>query len=88
MNASISLIKIDDVLGKVRGVNRVVNAIADLVMPVATVRANCTGCTSTECGWACIDGIGYKLFREYNISGQCCCYDCWRQCSQATSITC
>jgi hypothetical protein len=79
--------KIDAFISNIAGVNRLVNAVADLVLPTTVARASCSGCSSTHCGWACIDGVGYELFRDYNTS-QCCCYDCWRYCSQATPIGC
>lgn len=78
---------LNDFVAQIGPLNRVITVLSDLLLPVSVARAACSGCSSEYCGAACINGMGYRLYRHYN-TGQCSVYDCWRYCSTQTNITC
>jgi hypothetical protein len=81
----------DRLVTRMRPVNLLVNAVADLILPLSTAKAGCSGC-GEHCSYMCdpSTGIVYKLFRKYYIEPTCeysCCgtANC---CREVTSITC
>jgi hypothetical protein len=80
----------DRLVTRTRPVNLLVNAVADLILPLSTAKAECSGC-GEHCSYMCDPGTGtvYKLFRTY-FWGTCE-YSCCGApgcCREVTSITC
>lgn len=66
--------------------NRIITALADLVMPTTQVKAACSGC-GQHCSYFCDSATGtiYELFRSYYST---CEYTCSHTCKRATNMTC
>ncbi len=78
------------IIHHIKPIDRLVQNIADMIVPIKGVYASCYGCTSVHCGWYCHSDTGEvsEMFKELIEVTNCQQYICRLKCSAPTSITC